>query len=360
MTNVTKPIGLLGNALAVERRTVMRLIGGTLLAGTLPHSRALAADDEIVLQNWGGTAEKAVMAAFADTAKQQIGRTLVVDGSGSTAGNVRAMEDAKHVTVDLMDLDLGTSMQLGQAGLLEEIDYAIVDKSKVLTGFATPWGVGSYLFSYIFAANEKRVKDKVPKTWADFWNVKDFPGKRGLPGESQGVWEAALLADGVASDAIYPIDFDRAVRKIKELKSNAVFWKTGAESEDLLRQGEVMASLMWSNRAVVVKRQLKSIAWTWDQAILASSGWSAPKNNPAGRKAAMQFINLALDPAGQIKVFQIVGMSPINPAASKLLSEEDRVSDATSHADKQVRLIDAWYAEHAEEAETKYLEAISS
>ena len=346
--------------LAMERRDVLRLLGGTLLAGTLPAGRAAAESGELVLQNWGGAAEKAVMAAFTEPTKTVTGRTLVVDGSGSMAGKVKAMVEAKHVIVDVMDLPLGDGTQLGQAGLLEDIDYTIVDKSKVPDGLTTQWGIASYIFSYIFAVNEKRAKDKVPKTWADFWNVKDFPGKRGLPGYSQGVWEAALLADGVAPDQLYPLDIDRAIRKIKEIKPNAVFWKSGAQSEDLLRQGEVMASLMWSNRAAIVRRNLKTITWGWDNAILVASAWSTPKDNPAGRKAAMEFINLALDPKGQATVFSIVGMSPSNPAANALIPTDDQPFNAAAHTEHQVKLSDAWYAKHADEAEAKYVEAISS
>jgi putative spermidine/putrescine transport system substrate-binding protein len=346
--------------LAMERRDMLKLLGGAMLAGTLPASRAMAADGEIVLQNWGGAAEKAVMAAFADATKAKTGRTLVVDGSGSMVGKVKAMVEAKHVTVDVMDLPLGDGAQIGQQGLLEDIDYSIVDKSKVPPGMSTQWGIASYFFSYIFAVNEKRAKDKIPKTWADFWNVKDFPGKRGLPGYSQGSWEAALLADGVAPDKLYPLDLDRAVRKIKEIKPDAVFWKSGAQSEDLLRQGEVMASLMWSNRAAIVRKNLKTISWGWDNAILVASAWSTPKGNPAGRQAAMEFINLALDPAGQAKVFEIVGMSPSNFAANALIPADEQPFNAAAHTEHQVKLSDDWWAKHADEAEAKYVEAISS
>ena len=359
MTDLNEATGW-RDRLAMERRDVLKVLGGAMLAGTLPAARAFAADGEIVLQNWGGAAEKAVMAAFADPTKTVTGRTLVVDGSGSMVGKVKAMVEAKHVTVDIMDLPLGDGAQIGQQGLLEDIDYTIVDKNKVPPGMTTQWGVASYFFSYIFAVNEKRAKDKIPKTWADFWNTKDFPGKRGLPGYSQGSWEAALMADGVPPDQLYPLDLDRAVRKIKEIKPNAVFWKSGAQSEDLLRQGEVTASLMWSNRAMIVRRTMPSIIWGWDNAILTASAWSTPKDNPAGRKAAMDFINLALDPAGQAKVFSIVGMSPSNPAANALIPEADQPYNAAAHTEKQVKLNDDWWAKHADEAEAKYVEAISS
>jgi putative spermidine/putrescine transport system substrate-binding protein len=300
------------------------------------------------------------MAAYAEPCQKQLGLTLVVDGSGTEAGKVRAMVEAKHVIWDVMDLDLGNTGQLGAAGLMEPMDYSLVDKSQVLPGLSSEWGIGSYLYSYIFAVNTAVVKGAMPKTWADFWNVTDFPGRRGLPGGSQGVWEAALLADGVAPDKLYPIDMDRAIAKIKQIKPHAVFWKSGAQSEDLLREREVVASLMWSNRAVVVRRTVPDITWNWDHAILSSSGWGVPKGNPAGREAAMRFINLALSPAGQAKVFEIVGMSPSNPAASKLIPADEKAYDATAFAARQVPIDFGWYEKYADVAEAKYLDAISS
>ena len=38
----------------------------------------------------------------------------------------------------------------------------------------------------------------------------------------------------------------------------------------------------------------------------------------------MKFINLALDPAGQAKVFEVVGMSPSNPAATSLIPAKEQ------------------------------------
>lgn len=350
-----------GNASAMERRSVLKMLAAAVAAGAAGGFPTPAfADAELVVSNWGGKAEEAVMAAFGDAAKEQTGLSLVVDGSGPMPGKVRAMVEAKHATWDIADISLGNSGQLGAAGYVEEIDYSIVDKTKVLAGLATKWGVSNYLFSYIFAVNEDLAKDKAPKTWADFWNVKKFPGKRALPGSSQGTLEAALLADGVDPAKLYPLDVDRAIAKIKELKADCIFWKGGAQSEDLLRQGEVVASLMWSNRAVVVRREIPSVTWTWDNAILTSSGWCVPKGNPAGKAAAMKFINASLDPAAQAKVFQIVGMSPSNPAAAALIPAAEQPYNATGFADKQVRQDDTWYAERGDAAEAKYVEAISS
>jgi putative spermidine/putrescine transport system substrate-binding protein len=323
---------------------------------------AQAAAGELVVANWGGDAAKAILAAWGNF-KETTGLQVSVDGSGTPTGKIRAMVEAKHVIWDVIDSDFGDSIQLGNAGYLEEIDYGIVDKSKLLPGMATKYGVSNYLFSYVMVVNYRQFKADPPKTWAEFWNVKDFPGKRMLSGLAQGVLEAALLADGVDPKKLYPLDLERALDKVRELKPNCIFWKTGAEIQDLLRQGEVAAGFCWSNRAAVVAKEMKGeIGWNWDRAILASSAWIVPKGNPAGREAAMKFINYSLTPEGQVKVYNIVGMSPSNPAAASLMPASEKVYNATdpANAANQVVLQDSWYGEHGEEAQAKYLQTISS
>ena len=75
----------------------------------------------------------------------------------------------------------------------------------------------------------------MPQSWADFWNLKEFPGKRTLGRISQSVLEAALLADGVPFDKLYPIDVKRALEKIKEIKSQTLFWRTAVEAIEMMR-----------------------------------------------------------------------------------------------------------------------------
>jgi putative spermidine/putrescine transport system substrate-binding protein len=345
---------------AMTRRTVLRgtAVGVGLSFVSIP---ARAEASELVVANWGGDAAKAVLAAWGGF-KDSTGLGVSVDGSGTPSGKIRAMVEAKHAIWDVVDSSFGDSIQLGGAGYLEEIDYGIVDKSKVLPGMATKYGISNYLFSYIMAVNTTVFKGNPPRNWQQFWDVKAFPGKRMLSSLAQGVLEAALLADGVKPDALYPIDVDRALSKVSELKENCIFWKTGAELQDLLRQGEVAAGFCWSNRAAVVAKEMKDvITWNWDEAILASSAWIVPKGNPAGKEVAMKFINYTLSPEGQAKVFSIVGMSPSNPQAASFIPKADNRYNATApeNTKNQILLQDAWYGEHGDDAQAKYLQTIS-
>jgi putative spermidine/putrescine transport system substrate-binding protein len=330
----------------------------------MPFGDALAANrSEILIANWGGLATDAFMKAWAATELQRNGMKLVIDGSGPSAGKIRAMVDARNVTWDVCDASVGAALLLGEAGALEAIDYGMIGTQSVRPEYQFKWAVCNYIFSYVLAFNKSQLGGKSPRNWKDFWNVKDFPGKRTLRGSCIGQLECALLADGVPASQIYPIDLKRALEKIKEIREHTIFWKTGAQCEDLFRQKEVVMGNMWHNRSNVLRLETKGdIDWTWEGGVIAPAVWIIPKGNPAGKKKAMEFIRLSLEPAGQVELFKSIGMGPSNPAASAMIPNELKRYDPgqPENLAKQIRISEDWYREHLTEAEAKYLDIISS
>ncbi|MFX7784760.1 extracellular solute-binding protein, partial [Acinetobacter baumannii] len=61
--------------------------------------------------------------------------------------------------------------------------------------------------------------------------------------------EAALIADGVPMDQLYPLDLDRAFKKLDQIKSHiSLWWTTGAQSVDVIASGEVDMGVAWDSR----------------------------------------------------------------------------------------------------------------
>ena len=171
----------------------MLIATGTVTAsGVRP---VAAAAKEIVFSMWGGDAEKVYAEAWGKPYEVQSGTPVYLDGPGPTRGKIRAMVEAGNVTWDVCDSGLGTQTSLGAEGFLEPIDYSVVDKSKVLDGMAYEWGVTGYVYSSVLTWDNDRFGDDPPKDWADFWNVKKYPGKRVVWKYMVGVLEAALMAD---------------------------------------------------------------------------------------------------------------------------------------------------------------------
>lgn len=353
------------DALDVEgdsrRHFLAALMGLGLSAAGFGEALAAGAGD-LVVANWGGPAADAFQKVWGPATRQQLGAKLVIDGSGPSAGKIKAMVDARKVAWDVCDASVGSALMLGGLNLLEPIDYTVVGNS-VRPDHRYQWAVCNYMFSYVMAFNKRQLNGRVPTTWKDFWNVKDFPGKRTLRGSCIGQLECALLADGVAPSQIYPIDLPRALEKIKEIREHTIFWKTGAQCEDLFRQGEVSMGNMWHNRTNVLRIESKGqIDWTWNGGVLAPAVWIVPKGNPAGRQKAMEFIRLALEPQSQVELFKLIGMGPSNPAASAMIPEDLKAYDPSQPKNlaQQIPINEEWYRTHLAVAEARYLDIISS
>jgi len=198
----------------IDRRaflTALAGIGALGMAG-LP-TGADAAAGELVVVNWGGPAVDAYQAAFGAPFTATTGTKVVIDGTGPLLSKIRAMVESGAVTWDVCDTGAATTLVLEKAGVIQAIDYSVVDKSKVVLDYAYDYGVANYLFSYILAYNEKTL-GKAPGSWADFWDTSAFPGMRTLRKQPNGMIEAAMFAAGKTAEEIYPIDLDLAMEKL--------------------------------------------------------------------------------------------------------------------------------------------------
>lgn len=324
---------------------------------------AAAESREIVLANWGGEAVKAMREAFAVPFEQKTGIKVAIDTTGPSAGKVRAMVDSGKVTWDVCDATAALSLELGRAGLLEEIDYGVVDKAKTLSQFAFRWGVGSYMYSSVLVYDSAKLGGRTPKGWADFWNLKEFPGKRLMRRDVTAMLEPALLADGVPRDKLYPLDVKRAFDKIRQIKSDCLFWKSAAESVALLRDGEVVMGNTWNTRAQALRRDTNArVNWIWDEGILQTAVWAVPKGNPAGRELAMKFVASMQDPAGEVELLRLLTSGPANPAATRMVPPELQRDNPTAPENmaKQVSVNAEWYADNYTAMNERYLDLISS
>ena len=323
-----------------------------------------AADKPLVLVNWGGDAINAFADAFTKSFTKATGIQVKIDGSGPTDGAVRTQAASGRPTWDIVDTDYYTSISLGREGLLAPIDYNIVDKTKVLPNLAGSHGVGGYQFSYVLAWDSERYGDNGPKNWVDFFDTQRFPGKRTMYKWMNGVLEAALLADGVPADQLYPLDVARALNKLDELRPHIVsFWGSGAESQQLMLEGEASMGHIWSTRAMLIEQDTEGrVKWDYENAFVNASSWAVLANNPGGSHNAMSFIDSALDPQKQIMLLDSLGNGTTNPQAQALMTPAQRAMDAGSPENlaKQIALNVEWYVDNYGPTLDKFLSKISS
>ena len=77
----------------VDRRGFLTALAALGLGVTLRPSTGNAAENEIVLCNWGGVAVDAFQKAFGGPFTAKTGMKLVIDGAGPAIGSVRTMVD---------------------------------------------------------------------------------------------------------------------------------------------------------------------------------------------------------------------------------------------------------------------------
>lgn len=328
----------------IDRRTLLR---GLVALGVAPAvfaaGSARAADaEEIVLANWGGLANDAYGRCYGQPfEKDHSGVEVVMDGSGPTGGRIRAMVDSGHVTWDLCDSSANSAYWLGGLGLLDKIDYSIVDKENLPPkGFATPYGAAPYSFSSVLAYDRTKFGDNPPQSWADFWDLEKFPGTRLLRKDAVGVLEAAVMASGAPMDKIYPLDVDLALEKIEEIKDHLIYWSSGAESAQIMRTGEAVMGQIWSTRASVLSRESDDqVTWTWNQGVIQPGMFVIPKGNPSGKLAHQLLASMTAKVEPQVELLGILGNGPTNPKAVAAVPADQRRYNPTDPDNMKVQLI---------------------
>jgi putative spermidine/putrescine transport system substrate-binding protein len=176
------------------------------------------------------------------------------------------------------------------------------------------------VFSNVLAWNTKTYGDKGPQNWADFWDVKKFPGKRSYRKGVAGSLEPALMADGVPPEKVYevlsaPGGIERAIRKIKELKPHiAVWWASGAQHAQLMKDGEVDMITGWNGRFDVVAKDGAKVAYTFNQGILDYDCFGVPKGAP-NKALAMKFLAEISKPQYQAEFTKYITYGPTNKKA---------------------------------------------
>ena len=334
------------------QKKVLALAAALGLAAGVAQTGAAQAD-QMVFTSWGGTTQDAQTEAWATPFTEKTGTTVVQDGP-TDYGKIKAMVDAKAVTWDVVDTEFDWALQAGKADLLEPLDFTVIDKSKLDPRFVSDYAVGSFYYSFVLGWNPANFTGDQPKTMADLFDTKKFPGKRTFyKWSAPGVIEAALLADGVAPDKLYPLDLDRAFKKLDTIKSDIVWWEGGAQSQQLLASGEAPIGLFWNGRLAALEADGQPVGISWDQNITAADALVVPKGAP-DKAAAMAFIAEATSAKAQADFAAKTGYAPINTGSAALMDEAVRKTLPDAQTAVQINADMAYWAQHRDEIGTRW------
>jgi putative spermidine/putrescine transport system substrate-binding protein len=294
----------------------MLAAAGALVSGTAP---AFAASDlkgkTVVFASWGGSYQDAQKVCYCEPFAAETGARVVQDGP-MNAAKFRAMIeggapdwDVADVTIEFLHAGLGDK-------LFEKIDTKLVDTSRIDPSFVHEYGIGCIAWSYNLGYSTKAFpggKDG-PKTWADLFDLKKFPGKRMFADNPVATLEIALMADGVAPDKLYPLDVERAFKKLSSIKPQSILSSSNSQSQQLFVDGEVNLGVILNGRAYDAAKKGANIAVSWEQNIQSVDYLVVPRGS-RNRDAAMMLIDTMTRPENQGKLANLIAYAPTNPKA---------------------------------------------
>ena len=190
------------------------------------------------------------------------------------------------------------------------------------------------------------------------YNFKDFPGPRSMRRNPTYNLEAALIADGVAPEDIYPIDMDRAFKKLEELKPHIVsWWPSGAGSAQMIVDGEVDMIGLWNGRIQTAMDNGAPYEYTFDQQLLISDCWLIPKGAP-NKELAMKVLARMMSPEIQANLPQYINYGPANLdayATGKISDEVMRTLPSSPENRKTAINFNAkWWADNLDEVTRRF------
>jgi putative spermidine/putrescine transport system substrate-binding protein len=304
----------------------------TALAAALVCSTPALAKD-LTAVSFGGANKDAQVKAYYQPYEQQTGNRIIAGEYNGELAKVKAMVDTGSVSWDLVEVESPELARGCEEGLFEQIDFSKLGKeADLVPGAVTPCGVGFFVWSTVLAYNADKVKT-APKGWADFWDTKTFPGKRGLRKGAKYTLEFALMADGVPAKDVYKVlatreGQDRAFRKLDELKPNIQWWEAGAQPPQYLASGDVVMSSAYNGRIAAVQKDSK-LAIVWNGGIYDFDAWAIPKG-AKNKEDALKFLAFVMKPEQQKIYSQNIAYGPANKQAVALLDAKTAANLPTS------------------------------
>ena len=319
----------------MNSKTLLALVGAALAAGP-----AFAQDmvDELTIVSWGGAYSKSQLRAYHEPYTAMTGVSIITDDSSNEAvAKLRAMNEAGNITWDVVDTVAADAIRLCDEGLAIPIDPdTMLAPAPDGTPAAEDFGefmvsecyVPNIVYSTTFGYRTDMVGDTPPTSVCDVFDTKTYPGKRSLERRPINNVEWALLCDGVAKEDLYDVlateeGQNRALAKLDTIKDDVIWWSAGADTPQLLADGEVVMGSTYNGRLfAVIEEQGQPVGMLWDSQIFDLDGWIIPAGLSPEREArALHYLRFATDTQRLADQAQYISYSPARKSSAPLVGK---------------------------------------
>ena len=322
-----------------------------VLAAVLAAAPACARDLTVV--SWGGSYQDAQKEVYFKPFVKVTGIPMNDDAWDGGVGVLRAKVEGGALNWDVVEVE-SEELALGcEEGLYEKIDYTkIGGADSYLPEAVNDCGVGAIVYDFILAYDGDKLTDG-PKSWADFWDLKRFPGLRALRQGPKTTLEIALMADGVAPKDVYTVlatdaGVERAFTKLNAIRDHLIYWKAGAQPPQLLASGEVAMTSAYNGRISAANdSNHKNFKISWNGALFTIDSWVILKGTP-NKDAALKFLDFVGKPEYQRFLPNYIAYGVTSKAAMPLIDPKmvARLPTAPDNMANAVEISDTFWAEN--------------
>ncbi|MEO9576079.1 MAG: extracellular solute-binding protein [Tateyamaria sp.] len=318
-------------------KTLMATTALTVASGTAFADGHMASD--MTLVSWGGAYQASQQNAYvAPYVEMNAGVTAVWDESSAEAvAKLRAMNEAGNVTWDVVDVVAADAIRLCDEGLALEIDAdeqlaAAPDGTSASDDFGdllvSDCFIPQIVYSTTFGYRTDLVGDTPPTEVCAVFDTDAYPGKRSLEKRPINNMEWALLCDGVAKEDVYDVlatseGQDQALAKLGTIKDDVIWWSAGADTPQLLADGEVVMGSTYNGRLfAAIEEQDQPIGMLWDAQVFDLDGWIIPTGLSPEREArALDFVKFATDTQRLADQAKYISYGPARLSSAPLVGQ---------------------------------------
>jgi putative spermidine/putrescine transport system substrate-binding protein len=367
-------------AMTLLASSALGLVAGAIDAQDAEMAPCENCSNELTLVSWGGSYQDSQVKAYAEPyLKLNPGVSIIWDeSSAESTAKMRAMTQAGNVTWDLIDALASDNMRMCDEGLIQSVDIDQIaapapDGKPASEDFGelliSDCFIPQIVYSTAFGYRTDMVGDTPPSSICDIFDLQKYPGKRALEKRPINNVEWAIYCDGVPKEEIYNVlgtdeGVARAFKKLDTIKDQVVWWTAGAETPQLLADGEVVMGSTYNGRLFsAIVEQKQPIGMLWDMQAFDLDGWAIPAGVPEDRlNRVKHFLRFATDTQRLADQAQYISYGPTRKSSAPLVGFSDVLgvemaphmpTDPANSAN--VLIYDyGWWADHRDDLDAKF------
>ena len=335
---------------------------------------------QVRVSHYGGATQAAIGQAFFVPFEEQFGIDIV-ESSNASPALIRAQALSGNLVWDMaVSESIGVELMCAE-GVVEELDMSIVDTRHLVEIAQSPCNSGGDLNAgHVLAYSLETYPEGTvqPTSWADFFDVDRFPGRRVIRSDWMATLWYPLMADDpdfLATEesrdshmTLTPAEIDRAFELWEAFAPNiSGFWSAGSECPQLLISGEADMCTTYNGRIYDAQQKGAPLKICWECGFtMDSGGFVIPKGlaeqDPDQFYLTQLFMAWITFPEINVRITDFIAYPPATVFAAELLEDprfdavRDELPTSSTNIQYSISMDPEWGGEVYDELQERWNE----